>query len=394
MFKLKNLFPIISFEENCIKVIVLDKNESKPNVMFYKKIKVNYDNTFANIINLSHIKSAIYELVKSADNFIGFNIASYYLMLPNLNTEVVYNTTTSFKVINGKCNEHIKNNYESKILLSNINDKNERIAYTIDKWNLDNTSHKNYPTGSKGDRLSISYVSYECDSIVLQQLKKIFSDVNVNVNKVVTNTTLYNNRDIIYFNDNYVTCYKDNKTVTLDISLKNVCTKVSELVDVPADKLLSFLYLTHDVKLPIPLANIYDEKFMSFTEINQFVITKLFNNFVSELMNEIVSKANINNIIIKGNDLFYTLANSNVSFKTSNLASNIVINSKTNCGLIKDENLVSLLDCLDYISNANEPSKNGFLTAFNGLNLLEKAWWINMMLKIGIITTQASAKLK
>jgi len=159
----------------------------------------------------------------------------------------------------------------------------------------------------------------------------------------------------------------------LNVSLKNVCKKVSDLVEVPTDKLLSFLYSTSGVKVAIPLANLYDAKYMSFTEINQFVLVKLFNNFVQQMMNDISTKVELNNIIIKGNDLFYSLANSNINFQTSNLGLNIKVNSKTNYRLIKDENLVSLLDCLDYVSNVEEPSNNGLLTELNGLNLLERA---------------------
>jgi len=394
MFKLKSLFPIISFEENCIKLAVFEKSEHKPHELFYKKINVNYDNTFANIINLSHVKQTIHELVKSADKFLGFNLNFYYLMLPNLKTEVVCKTTTQFKVLNGLCSIQLKKNYESKIALSNLNEQTERIAFAIKEWNLNDVSYKNYPTNLTGDRLSISYVSYECDNIVLQQIKKIFSEININVNKIVTNTIIYTNRDILYINDNYVCYYKNNKVEQFEISLKDVCKKISDLVSVPVDKLVSFLYLTHKVNVPIPLVNIYDEKYMSFTEVNQFVLTKLFNKFITEMMNTISSQVDINNIIIKGNDLFYSLANSKINFKSSNLSLNTAINVENNYGLIKDENLVSLLDCLDYVSNVNELPFNGVLTEFNGLNLLEKAWLSNIMLKIGIITTQSAAKLK
>jgi len=133
MFKLKNLFPIISFEENCIKLAVFDKNENQSHELFYKKVNVSYDNTFNNVVNLAHIKSSIYELVKSADKFLGCNLNNYYLMMPNLKTDVVCNTTTEFQVVNGSCSASLKTNYENKISLSNLSDKKERIAYAINK---------------------------------------------------------------------------------------------------------------------------------------------------------------------------------------------------------------------------------------------------------------------
>jgi len=99
MFKLRNIYAVISFEKTSIEILVCEKNNSQMHCLYQNSIKnLNYLDDNGNFINNSELLIKLQNLITSADNFIGLNITKYIVNLPNLQIKMFTNSTNNLKV--------------------------------------------------------------------------------------------------------------------------------------------------------------------------------------------------------------------------------------------------------------------------------------------------------
>jgi hypothetical protein len=108
MFNLKKIFATISFEQNCIKVLVLDNTDAKLQYLFFDKVELDYSYDFSNIVNTHKIDSALKMLTTKVDNFIGMTINRYIVNIPFLNVEKNKYTSEIYDIENNICNDELK----------------------------------------------------------------------------------------------------------------------------------------------------------------------------------------------------------------------------------------------------------------------------------------------
>jgi hypothetical protein len=130
MYNLKSVFAIISLEENIVKLLVIDKQKKQNNFLFYDSVKVKYDYTLNNIINLSDLRNAIKNLTLKADKVLGFSIKRYMVNIPFLQCDKHECDSNEFCVVGGYSTNDLKSNLINKISLINEHHENKVILFS------------------------------------------------------------------------------------------------------------------------------------------------------------------------------------------------------------------------------------------------------------------------
>jgi hypothetical protein len=129
MFNLKKVFAILSFEENIVKLVILENNKGKTNCIFYKQVNVEYDNTFADIDRCAKLNKILVNLTIEADKFIGINVKKYIINVSDIDVRIDTNISPVFKILNNIVMFDSKKNYLNKIQLIDSID-NKQVIYS------------------------------------------------------------------------------------------------------------------------------------------------------------------------------------------------------------------------------------------------------------------------
>jgi hypothetical protein len=130
MFNLKKIFATISFEQNSIKVLVLDNTDDKLQYLFFDKVDLEYSYDFSNIVSTHKIDNALKTLTVKVDNFIGMTINRYIVNIPFLNVEKNKYTSEKYDIENIVCNDLLKYKLLDNILIKDS--EGDNVSFSTD----------------------------------------------------------------------------------------------------------------------------------------------------------------------------------------------------------------------------------------------------------------------
>jgi len=365
MYRIGKVNKVLSFEDGVVKLLISEKTDGVYHELFFKKINVEYDSTFKNVIHLTIFKQAIYQLIKSADKFLGLSINSYDLSIPNLATMVKNYISPEFDVIGGICDIDNLKNINSLLEFTNNDEKISIIYKKNISYILDGQKYGSYPINKNGKKLSISFDAYEVDNIIVDEIKKIFNDVNVNVGKILTATVLYNDKNVLFVNEKSSHIFANGITMELNKGIDYICETMkkkfpyTEFESIPDKTLINSMFSLRNVLIDIPVINIYEKNYKSFLELNQNELRKLFKYGLRCLISEVEKVVNINDLKIIGNDQIEMLLKSNA--KINNAKLHLVYEGDNDFNLLKDENMILFVDSLKLLNDENEIDNSNFL---------------------------------
>jgi len=397
MYKIGKVNKVISFEDGVVKLLVSEKTNGVYHELFFKKVNVEYDSTFKNVIHLTILKQAIYQLIKSADKFLGLSINSYDLSIPNLPTMVKNYNSIEFDVVGGVCDIDNLKHISSLLKFTNNDEKTSIIYKKNTSYILDGVKYDSYPMNRNGKKLSISFDAYEVNNMIVDEIKKIFKDINVNVGEILTAAVLYNGKNVLFVNEKSSHIFANGGEIELDKGIDYICSMMKkklpyvEFESIPNKTLIDSMFTLRNVLIDIPVINIYEKNYKSYVEINQNVLRKLFKYGMRCFLTEVEKVSNASDLKIIGNDQTEMLLKSNV--KINNTSMHLVYEGDNEFNLLRNENMILIVDTLKFLDDKNETDNSNFLLDVR-TSILEKVWKQNIFLKVGLLSTSWAAKLK
>ncbi|MDR2821486.1 MAG: hypothetical protein LBV53_00845 [Mycoplasmataceae bacterium] len=403
MFNLKKIFATISFEQNCIKVLVLDNTDAKLQYLFFDKVELDYSYDFSNIVNTHKIDSALKMLTTKVDNFIGMTINRYIVNIPFLNVEKNKYTSEIYDIENNICNDELKYKLLDSITIKDSEGDNVSFSTDIINWNLDGKISKEFPKNIFGNKLSYSYVSYFCNKVTISNIQNILHRNGINALSIVSNehVAFGNQETLVWIDDNITSIYTNEKKTCLPFGINNITAGIKKDINVKDKfKLSSISHSLNslcNIKHKVPVMNIYDDSYMSFITLTQKSLMLLTKKHAEILVKDIESEINKvapnNNIIIMGSDIFHELANSKIEFNFKNKAE--IINNNFS-SLISYQNISSILSAYEYVYKKQLSCGKDIVYSIDQYidqTLTINASKQNALLKFGIVSTNWAAKL-
>jgi hypothetical protein len=124
MFKLKEVYGTLCFEHAKIKLVVLEKQVNSINCLYMNELCFNYLDDNFRIINSDEFRNKLFNLVRSADEFLSMNIKRYILHVSCLPMQIISSTSANFLIFNQKLTQDNYNTYINKYRNKNIGGDN------------------------------------------------------------------------------------------------------------------------------------------------------------------------------------------------------------------------------------------------------------------------------
>jgi hypothetical protein len=325
MYNLKKIIGIVSFEENKIKLSIIDvKNINEPRYLYFDSREVNYTCDFSSTIDMNEVRVKVIELITNADDFSGIIVKRYVINIPFLKINVQNFKSPNFNILSGYCDKDFKNELFTKTKISNLLNEEISLFDKIIEWDIDGHPYNSYPMNKTGQNISFTYKSFLCSKVKHQSILNLFNNLGIYILGITTNQMFYENNDInIKVNDNATYFYQNNQEIKLNIGINDVFNTLNEKYKMKntlsMSEMITFISTTSYVKELVPLLNYYDNNYLSYTELNQKSLIKGFeqgfDEFTEVLTEQLTKYCNFNNIIIKGNDNFDNLIRHNIKLK-------------------------------------------------------------------------------
>jgi hypothetical protein len=124
MYFLKRVYAILSFENNRIKLLVLERQNDKQNCLYFNEIKLEYLDNNYKFFNATELQKSVQKLTKSADEFLGINIKRYILNIGYLPLKTNASASPTFLLFNQILSNRHYLNYINKVKnQSSVNDE-------------------------------------------------------------------------------------------------------------------------------------------------------------------------------------------------------------------------------------------------------------------------------
>ncbi|MDR2654379.1 MAG: hypothetical protein LBB39_03660 [Mycoplasmataceae bacterium] len=406
MYNLKSVFAIISLEENIVKLLVIDKQKKQNNFLFYDSVKVKYDYTLNNIINLSDLRNAIKNLTLKADKVLGFSIKRYMVNIPFLQCDKHECDSNEFCVVGGYSTNDLKSNLINKISLINEHHENKVILFSdITKWILDDVEYEIFPVNKAGNKIKYKYVNYLCEYNCFSFIKSVLENQGFSILAITTNEIVKycNGTSSININDNETYIYHGNKTYKFNKGFNKVLEDVNTAInyDLNIPDYLDSLMIVNPLKTSVPLVNFYTERYKSFKQLDSIsltnIIEKKYNNLLSEIYESILkNKIHLKEAKVYGNNNICKFHLMNIPCKMENFFYCEKGNDKNIW--LNDKNINMLLEAIDFIHEKQKKYNNEneivySIDDFENSDVIEQAIIKNITNNLGIITTNWVAKL-
>jgi cell division ATPase FtsA len=188
MFKLKQVYGTLCFEHAKIKLVVLEKQANRVNCLYMNELSFNYLDDNFKIINSDEFRNKLFNLVRSADEFLNMNIKRYILHVSCLPMQTISSTSAVFLIFNQKLTQDNYNTYINKYRNQNIGGDNLALEINPTSWTLDDHKYHDFPIDMTGKEMSFNFNALTCSEKLVNQFIDLLTSLKLKVIKITNNS--------------------------------------------------------------------------------------------------------------------------------------------------------------------------------------------------------------